>query len=368
MRRSLWPAQSDSAGRSDSAAGRSVASRGTIGVVLAYRLRSLSVFGSTQTARTPLVQPTAHPPCGLLALRHAVLLRRRRLRAFARPQCRSMYWPFRPLVADARAGRSLSGRLAAARRHAGVVRSRDRFEAIGALSRGSESPARDRRGCSDMAARLHGPLLGCGCARAGMATLTAAITGGLPMPDLLDSIRGQLRARLDELRPLVREYERLQGAERAPGDARPISAKRAARTKLAEPRRSGVRGRLHGGARARRSSAKPTGRRSWTSSASDPASPGLSSRAPRACPARALPRTCGGCSTAARCAKNRCRAARPATGSETARTSQPQRARSARHSTNSTGPPAHEPTGAPCPERTTLRIQAGPAWPLGVPY
>jgi len=47
------------------------------------------------------------------------------------------------------------------------------------------------------------------------------------MPDLLDSIRGQLRARLDELRPLVREYQRLQDAERALGDGPAISPRRA---------------------------------------------------------------------------------------------------------------------------------------------
>jgi hypothetical protein len=59
------------------------------------------------------------------------------------------------------------------------------------------------------------------------------------MPDLLDSIREQLRARLDELRPLVREYQRFQDAERALGDGPAISAKRAVRPKRAEPRRSG---------------------------------------------------------------------------------------------------------------------------------
>ena len=59
------------------------------------------------------------------------------------------------------------------------------------------------------------------------------------MPDLLDSIREQLRARLDELRPLVREYQRLQDAERALGDGPPMSARRAARPKRAESRRGG---------------------------------------------------------------------------------------------------------------------------------
>ena len=58
------------------------------------------------------------------------------------------------------------------------------------------------------------------------------------MPDLLDSIRGQLRARLDELHPLVREYQRLQDAERALGDGPPISARRAAPSKRAKPRRN----------------------------------------------------------------------------------------------------------------------------------
>ncbi len=59
------------------------------------------------------------------------------------------------------------------------------------------------------------------------------------MPDLLDFIREQLRARLDELRPLVREYQRLQDAERALGDGPPTRAQRAAPAKRAQPRRSG---------------------------------------------------------------------------------------------------------------------------------
>jgi hypothetical protein len=70
----LWPAPSEPPERSWVAGARGAVASRTIGVVLAYRLRSLSAFGPTQTARTPLVQPTAHPPCGLLALRHAVLL------------------------------------------------------------------------------------------------------------------------------------------------------------------------------------------------------------------------------------------------------------------------------------------------------
>ena len=62
------------------------------------------------------------------------------------------------------------------------------------------------------------------------------------MPDLLDLIRGQLRARLDELRPLVREHQRLQDAERALGEGPPARAKRPAPPKPAEPRRgSGAR-------------------------------------------------------------------------------------------------------------------------------
>jgi hypothetical protein len=38
------------------------------------------------------------------------------------------------------------------------------------------------------------------------------------LADLLDSIRAQLRTRLEELRPLVGEYERLQAAEAALAD------------------------------------------------------------------------------------------------------------------------------------------------------
>jgi hypothetical protein len=46
------------------------------------------------------------------------------------------------------------------------------------------------------------------------------------MPDLLDSIVKELRERLQELRPLVAEYERLQAAERALGDGAPPAAAR----------------------------------------------------------------------------------------------------------------------------------------------
>jgi hypothetical protein len=50
-------------------------------------------------------------------------------------------------------------------------------------------------------------------------------TGKVLMADLLDSIRQQLRERLDELRPLMSEYERLVEAERAlrPEGPRPKS-------------------------------------------------------------------------------------------------------------------------------------------------
>jgi Winged helix-turn-helix DNA-binding len=66
------------------------------------------------------------------------------------------------------------------------------------------------------------------------------------LTDLLDSIRAQLRTRLEELRPLVREYERLQHAEAALADGSPTSGKRAS-----EPKR--------GGSQARRSSGRRGG-------------------------------------------------------------------------------------------------------------
>jgi hypothetical protein len=72
------------------------------------------------------------------------------------------------------------------------------------------------------------------------------------MPDLLDSIRGQLRARLGELRPLVREYQRLQDAERALGDGPAISPKRDGRSGRAERGRGGG---ARAGSRRRSSSA-----------------------------------------------------------------------------------------------------------------
>jgi hypothetical protein len=73
-------------------------------------------------------------------------------------------------------------------------------------------------------------------ARGCMGTLAAAITGGLRMPDLLDSIRRELRARLDELRPLVREFQRLEDAHRALGDGPAIRPRRGGGSKGAEAR------------------------------------------------------------------------------------------------------------------------------------
>jgi hypothetical protein len=59
-------------------------------------------------------------------------------------------------------------------------------------------------------------------------------------------------ARLDELRPLVREYERLQNAERALGDGPAIPPKRAGVSTRAEARAGGA---AQAGARRRSSSA-----------------------------------------------------------------------------------------------------------------
>ena len=74
------------------------------------------------------------------------------------------------------------------------------------------------------------------------------------LTDLLDSIRAELRTRLDELRPLVREYERLQEAEAALADGSPATGRRAG-----QPER--------GGYQARRGGAQRRGRR-WRSSSS----------------------------------------------------------------------------------------------------
>lgn len=57
------------------------------------------------------------------------------------------------------------------------------------------------------------------------------------MTDLLDSISRQLRTRLDDLRPMVREYERLEEAERALSDEPPTNAGNHAR----RSRRAGAR-------------------------------------------------------------------------------------------------------------------------------
>jgi hypothetical protein len=73
------------------------------------------------------------------------------------------------------------------------------------------------------------------------------------LTDLLDSIRADLRTRLDELRPLVREYARLQEAEAALADGSPTSGNRAG-----QPKRGGAQARQGDGRRggARRTRAR----------------------------------------------------------------------------------------------------------------
>jgi hypothetical protein len=81
------------------------------------------------------------------------------------------------------------------------------------------------------------------------------------LTDLLDSIRAELRTRLDELRPLVREYERLQEAEAALADGSPTSGKRAG-----QPKRGGARARQGGD---RQGGARRTGLRRRSSSSAE---------------------------------------------------------------------------------------------------
>jgi hypothetical protein len=84
-------------------------------------------------------------------------------------------------------------------------------------------------------------------------------TGGpTRLTDLLDAIHAELRARLDELRPLVREYERLQAAEAALADGTPTSGRRAG-----QPKR---RGSQPPRGAARRDGASRTGSRRRSSS------------------------------------------------------------------------------------------------------
>jgi hypothetical protein len=62
------------------------------------------------------------------------------------------------------------------------------------------------------------------------------------LADLLDSIRAQLRTRLDELRPLVGEYERLQAAEAALADGSSTAARAGqSERRISQARRGGAR-------------------------------------------------------------------------------------------------------------------------------
>ena len=78
------------------------------------------------------------------------------------------------------------------------------------------------------------------------------------MTDLLDSIRAELRTRLQELRPLVREYERLQEAQAALADGSLPSGRRAG-----QPKRGGAQARQGGG----KHRGRPAGSRRRSSSA-----------------------------------------------------------------------------------------------------
>jgi hypothetical protein len=177
------------------------------------------------------------------------------------------------------------------------------------------------------------------------------------LTDLLDSIRTELRTRLDELRPLVREYERLQAAEAALADGSPTSGKRAG-----QPKRGGAQARQGG---AGRGDARRTRSRRRSSSSADRdvnrkkvvalvrERPGITKASSRMRPGSrvpASPRICGGCSTGARCARTRCRAVRPATGSLT---TEPRRARAAAKARPAGNPVA--PPGARRPEPNHVR-------------
>jgi hypothetical protein len=81
------------------------------------------------------------------------------------------------------------------------------------------------------------------------------------LTDLLDSIRAELRTRLNELRPLVREYERLQEAKAALAVGSPPRGKRAG-----QAQRAGARARQGGGSRGR---ARPAGSRRRSSSSAE---------------------------------------------------------------------------------------------------
>jgi hypothetical protein len=171
------------------------------------------------------------------------------------------------------------------------------------------------------------------------------------LTDLLDSIRAELRTRLDELRPLVREYERLQEAEAALADGSPATGKRAGRTR--------------GGSQARRGGARRAGSHRRSSSSAEREvnrekvaalvreRPGITRQSSRTRPgsrAPASPRICGGCSTGARCARKRCRAVRLATGSLT---TGPRRARAAARARPASKPAAC--SGARRPEPNKVR-------------
>ena len=71
------------------------------------------------------------------------------------------------------------------------------------------------------------------------------------MADLLDSIRAQLRTRLDELRPLVGEYERLQAAEAALAHGSLTGTRAQSERRASQAQRGGASGARRLGSRRR---------------------------------------------------------------------------------------------------------------------
>jgi hypothetical protein len=183
------------------------------------------------------------------------------------------------------------------------------------------------------------------------------------LADLFDSIRAQLRTRLDQLRPLVGETSVFKRPKRRlPMRLRPPLA--LASPGGVRPKGDGVRARwVRAGARAGRASVRPTGRSCWRSCGTDRGSPKPSSRPRRGSRAPASLRSCGGCSTAVSWASKRCRAVRSATGSAT---TEPRRVRAAPRAT-----PARKP-GSSSPTKCGIGLAAGGPtcrhWQLGVPY
>jgi hypothetical protein len=221
-----WLAQSKSARDWWIARAVAAVASPTFSVVLLHFLRLLSTFGPMQTARAPLVQPTAQPAAGLLAFGHAVLLSSTAVRARLRSTAVAINHPsFRARRGRATLGNPLHHMVAADK--AGICPSG--FKTIAVMN--CHRPWRSAR------------VAGAGCATRAGRLISGAREQARPIPRSRTNRLVEARQRF-ALLPHPRECDSSQATETADSAARaPSSAAPRARGRQPSSR-AGSRGQV----------------------------------------------------------------------------------------------------------------------------